>query len=142
MALRKRDSVSSRKPRGSLVDGPAIACELVRLIEGEALQPHPEEAALQQLHLLARAAARLWRDISMTAVEVTPASERHSNRVALFSLRIARVMGLSEKQVLRILRAAYLHDVGEVAVSGPIMLKPGRLAAEEREAMQAHSIVG
>ncbi len=142
MALRNRYQVRRKKARVSLAKKPEISAELKTLIEGEALHPGPEAATLQELRSLARAAARLWRDISTTVVEVTPDNEHHSNRTALFSLRIARVMGLSEGQALRILRAAYLHDVGEVAVSESLMLKPGRLAAEEIEAMQVHPIVG
>ncbi len=142
MALCNRYQAPRRRPLGLLASESEIVIELTTLIKGGAPNLAPKTATLQQLRSLAGGAARLWCDISMTAVEPSPDSEHHSNWVALFSLRIARLMGLSQGQTLRILRAAYLHDVGKIAVSESIMRKPGRLAAEERAAMQAHSIVG
>lgn len=141
MASYNRDRIGSTRPSDSQSREPDIAFELMASITGEA-NGLPGSATFQQLRSLARAAARLWGDLAITPSAAAPASEDHSNRVALFSLRIARVMGLSEEQALRILRAAYLHDVGTVAVSESIMRKPGRLTAEERATMQAHSLVG
>ena len=41
-----------------------------------------------------------------------------------------------------IVRAAPLHDLGKVGVPDAILLKPGRLTAEEFEAMKAHPVIG
>ncbi len=38
--------------------------------------------------------------------------------------------------------ASMLHDVGKVAVSDAVLLKPGRLTPEEREVMQSHAEAG
>ena len=51
-------------------------------------------------------------------------------------------MGLPKEQVERILRGAYLHDVGSVGVPDAIMLKPESLSAEERIAIQVHPRIG
>jgi putative two-component system response regulator len=61
--------------------------------------------------------------------------------VGLFSWKIAHLMGLGEEQAERIFQAAYLHDVGSVGVPEPIMLKVGRLTAEERGAMRVHPLI-
>ena len=39
-------------------------------------------------------------------------------------------------------KSAPLHDIGKVGIRDEILLKPGRLTAEEREIMKAHSLLG
>lgn len=39
-------------------------------------------------------------------------------------------------------RFAPLHDIGKIALPDRILLKPGRLSAEEREAMKSHTVRG
>ena len=39
-------------------------------------------------------------------------------------------------------RAAALHDVGKIGIADSILLKPGRLTAEEMEAMRTHVTIG
>ena len=62
-------------------------------------------------------------------------------RVMVFSLRIARILRLSEEQCQRICRAAYLHDVGRIAVSSSILRKSGALTREECAAMRVHPVI-
>ena len=65
----------------------------------------------------------------------------HSERVAIFSVRIAQALGLSAEISQRICRAAYMHDIGKIAVPQPILRKPGALTDEERMAMQVHPLI-
>jgi len=41
-----------------------------------------------------------------------------------------------------ITRAAPLHDIGKIGISDVVLLKPGRLNAEERSIMRGHSLIG
>lgn len=41
-----------------------------------------------------------------------------------------------------IVRSAPLHDIGKVGIPDSILLKPGRLTAEEFEIMKAHPVIG
>ena len=66
----------------------------------------------------------------------------HSRRVADFSVRIARELGLPPEQVETIRLAARVHDVGKIGVPDHILLKPGALSAEERKAVERHSRIG
>jgi HD-GYP domain-containing protein (c-di-GMP phosphodiesterase class II) len=100
--------------------------------------PTPTAEAFHRLRKVAGAISRLWQDLGGTPNPHTSVNEEHSHRVALFSWRIARFMGLPKEQVERILRGAYLHDVGSVGVPGAMMLKPESLSAEERMAIQVH----
>lgn len=49
---------------------------------------------------------------------------------------------LTPENVRKIISAAPLHDIGKIAVSDTILLKPGRLDKEEYEKMKVHSETG
>jgi diguanylate cyclase (GGDEF)-like protein len=66
----------------------------------------------------------------------------HSENVASYAVALGQELGLDRERIVRLRRAAMLHDVGKVAVDGAILDKPDRLTAEEYEAVQAHSAVG
>ncbi|MBK6651835.1 MAG: HD domain-containing protein [Betaproteobacteria bacterium] len=40
------------------------------------------------------------------------------------------------------MKAAPLHDIGKVGIPDAILLKPGKLTAEEFEVMKTHAIIG
>ena len=54
---------------------------------------------------------------------------------------ICRALGLSTELTERIYRAAYLHDIGAVAVASSIFTKPGKLTKLQRASMQVHSAI-
>ncbi len=65
-------------------------------------------------------------------------TEGHTQRVTALTLRLARAMGVPEEELLHIRRGALLHDIGKMAVSDTILLKPGPLSAEEWAIMHQH----
>lgn len=126
MASRDRRHRGSRKPG-----------EVRAFVPSPVLAP----ATFQRLRSIAAALAKLWGDLGFTSPAGVAWSEEHAERVALLGLRIARAVGMSEEQALRILRAGFLRDVGSLAVSESILLKPGSLTEDERAAMQVHPLV-
>ena len=66
----------------------------------------------------------------------------HSQRVADYSLAIAKRMGKSEKEQETIYYSALLHDVGKIRVPEEIINKPGKLTDEEFEQIQIHTVSG
>jgi len=67
----------------------------------------------------------------------------HSRRVQRYSMIIARGLGLSEREIELIGKAALLHDVGKIYEKyGPILRKADKLTAEEWSTMQEHPIDG
>lgn len=100
-----------------------------------------EPTTFQRLRSVAGAIMKLWGAMGFTLPTGVGWSEEHAKAVALLGLRIARAVGMSEEQALRILRAGFLRDVGSLAVSESILLKPGRLSSNERAAMQVHPLV-
>src|SRR6267154_4528594 len=69
-------------------------------------------------------------------------SEGHSNRMAEHAVELGKVEGLAEQELQELRIACLLHDVGKVAVPDSILLKPGRLTAEETEIVRQHPAVG
>jgi PAS domain S-box-containing protein len=66
------------------------------------------------------------------------ATERHTERVAEMTMRLARAMGISEQELVNIRRGALLHDIGKIAIPDSILLKPGPLSDEEWALMYKH----
>ena len=67
----------------------------------------------------------------------------HSRRVQRYSTIIARGLGLSEKDIELIGKAALLHDVGKIYEKyGPILRKADKLTPDEWSTMQEHPADG
>jgi HD-GYP domain-containing protein (c-di-GMP phosphodiesterase class II) len=66
----------------------------------------------------------------------------HSNRVAIISKRLAESMGLPAQRVQQIYLAGLMHDIGKIGVPESVLCKPGRLTAEEYEAIKKHPGLG
>ncbi len=66
-------------------------------------------------------------------------TQTHSRRVALYTRRLARQLGIEGDELLAIERGALLHDIGKIGVSDTILLKPGKLTDDEWVEMRKHS---
>lgn len=67
-------------------------------------------------------------------------TEGHTRRVTELTLKLAKRMGFSEKELVNIKRGAMLHDIGKLGVPDNILLKPGKLNTEEWKIMKKHPI--
>jgi len=90
-----------------------------------------EHSQLEMLVRLARAAE--YRDDD---------TGQHTWRVAHVSGVIAQEMGVPRDQVEMLLRAARLHDVGKITIPDGILMKPGKLSAEEFAVVKRHAEAG
>jgi len=66
----------------------------------------------------------------------------HSQRVCLYAAELARAMGWGDDPIKDLMRGAFLHDIGKMAIPDAILMKPGALTTEERLVMQTHVRVG
>lgn len=66
----------------------------------------------------------------------------HLQRVRVYSMELAKELGLSEDETEALRAASVLHDIGKLAVPEHIISKPGKLTPEEFEKMKIHPIVG
>ncbi len=65
-------------------------------------------------------------------------TEGHSRRVTAYTIALGREMGLSDCELAVIARGAFLHDIGKIATPDCILLKPGKLDADETFIMRQH----
>jgi response regulator RpfG family c-di-GMP phosphodiesterase len=71
-----------------------------------------------------------------------PETGLHILRMAQYSVMIARHLGWTRQPLDYLLHAAPMHDVGKVGTPDQILLKPGKLTAEEFETMKEHAMIG
>ena len=65
-------------------------------------------------------------------------AEGHTQRVTDLTLKLARVMNISESQLTHIRHGALLHDIGKMGVPDHILLKADELTDKEWETMRKH----
>lgn len=70
----------------------------------------------------------------------SPFTAGHSERVGQYTDLIAETLGVDAERRRWLRRAALLHDVGKLGVSNTILDKPGRLDADEWEAVKLHAV--
>lgn len=89
---------------------------------------------------------RLYTNIIRALAHTIDAKDRytrgHSQRVADYSLAIAKRMGKSPNEQKIIYYAALLHDVGKIRVPEEIINKPGRLTEDEFNQIKIHPVSG
>ncbi len=66
----------------------------------------------------------------------------HSERVARYSVALAKFMGLSEQEQEVIRRGALLHDIGKIGVRELVLNKPDKLSQEELAHIRSHPARG
>lgn len=110
-------------------------------------------AVEEQKRDLERKVEERTRELELTAGEVLERLARagelrdddtgmHTRRVGELAARIAGALGLPPEQVESIRRTAPLHDVGKIGIPDAVLLKPGKLEADEWQTMKRHTLVG
>ena len=66
----------------------------------------------------------------------------HTVRVGEYCAAIAHSYGWSADQCAAIRVAGMLHDIGKIGIPDFVMVKSGSLSAEERQLIQAHTLMG
>ncbi|MFH0809186.1 MAG: HD domain-containing phosphohydrolase [Pseudomonadota bacterium] len=93
------------------------------------------ESVMQNLHATLRAL--------VGAIEAKDSyTEQHSKRVTTLAVAIATEMSCAEEEVEALRFAGHLHDIGKIGIRDHILLKPGRLTAEEYTMVKAHPVIG
>jgi HD-GYP domain-containing protein (c-di-GMP phosphodiesterase class II) len=70
----------------------------------------------------------------------SPYTAGHSDRVAIYTDKVAESMGVLPTRRRRLRRAAALHDIGKLGVPNSILDKPGRLDDREWISMRDHAV--
>lgn len=69
-------------------------------------------------------------------------TRQHSSRVTEIALVLARELGCSAEELNVLNFAGPLHDIGKIGIRDDILLKPGRLTAEEYAKIKEHPAIG
>jgi putative nucleotidyltransferase with HDIG domain len=69
-------------------------------------------------------------------------TEGHCQRVTAFTISIAKAMPVPAHYLAVLARAAFLHDIGKMAIPDGILRKPGPLTDDEKKIMRTHCEVG
>jgi putative nucleotidyltransferase with HDIG domain len=71
-----------------------------------------------------------------------PESFGHSQRVTAYTISIAKSVPVPLSYLTVLARAAFLHDIGKMAIPGKILRKPGPLDDAEKVIMRTHCEIG
>jgi hypothetical protein len=142
-----RGRVRARSPDGGLSPG-ALYAEIVASANaafeaGREGQP-PD---LGHVRLLAeRMHSNLLKDNGLVLRSLEPHAEydmaSHSANVAIIAGKIGLGMAMGTEDVVRVILAGIVHDVGMARLPEVLFRKPGRLTDVEREKLREHPVLG
>ena len=69
-------------------------------------------------------------------------TEGHRQRVTAFCISLAKAMPVPDTDLPILARAAFLHDIGKMAIPDSILRKPGPLDDAEKKKMREHCEIG
>ncbi len=112
-------------------------------------QAQSEHDALRSAQDLLRTRDAVIFGLAKLAESRDPETGHHLERISLYSTRLANALRVLPKYhrvvtpgFIRLLGiSSVLHDIGKVGLEDTVLLKPGRLNAEERRKMQEHTLV-
>lgn len=86
------------------------------------------------------------KEILYTLGEVTEARSEetgfHVKRVSKYCELLAEKYGLSKREIILLTYATPIHDIGKIAISDNILLKPGKLTTDEFNMVKTHTTIG
>ena len=110
-----------------------------RLLEHNA---NLEDKVAARTNDLERARLEILDRLALAAEYRDDATQEHARRIGRMSGLLAPRLDWPEHDVELIRRAAPLHDIGKIGIPDGILLKPGRLHADEFERIKAHTTIG
>lgn len=69
-------------------------------------------------------------------------TQGHTDRVSALALRLAERLHFTPAQTQALRWGSYLHDIGKIAISDAVLLKPGSLSGDEWTIMRGHVAAG
>jgi len=67
-------------------------------------------------------------------------TEGHTQRVAVLTVKLARLLGLNDAELVHVRWGALLHDIGKMGIADGILLKNGPLTTAEWAVMKKHTV--
>jgi putative two-component system response regulator len=123
-------------------DPTEILLRITNLLDARSLHVELEERVRERTRELEGAHLETVERLALAVEYREDGTGGHTRRVGQASALLARALGLPRTDVMLIRQAAPLHDVGKIAIPDRILLKPGRLTAEEWAVMKTHTTIG
>jgi putative two-component system response regulator len=101
-----------------------------------------EQTVEERTRALAEAEIEMLKCLALAAEYRDDETGQHTQRVGTLAAMIAEVAGQSPEEIGLLAAAAPLHDIGKIGIPDRILLKPGRLTAEEFALMKSHTLIG
>lgn len=131
------------------IDTYSLSSRLSNIIDLYRHKNNLEEKVLYQTHKIQTLNEKIIESLGNVVEFRDMESGGHIKRVKSFTRIIAKSVmhqcpeyGLTKEKIDMIELASPLHDVGKISISDTILLKPGRLTAEEFEIMKTHTTRG
>jgi cyclic di-GMP phosphodiesterase len=119
------------------------------IIENRSYQRNLEQLVEERTAQLSGALSQLEQSYDDTlealgsALDLKDAeTEGHCQRVTAFTISIAKAMPVPNPYLPVLARAAFLHDIGKMAIPDGILRKPGPLDDNEKQIMRKHCEIG
>ena len=107
----------------------------------------------EQKNILEQKVQERTQELEDTRMEVVlrlgRAAEYKDNETGLHVVRMSKIahllgtaMGMSEADAKLLLHASPMHDIGKIGIPDDVLLKPGKLDADEWEVMKTHCQIG
>lgn len=112
-----------------------------RLLEERVRERTEDLAHVQDVTILGFATLAEFRDQETGAHLIR--TQQYVRILAQYLSIHPRFLGyLNQEEIELLYKSAPLHDIGKIAVPDRILLKPGKLTAEEFEVMKRHTVLG
>jgi putative nucleotidyltransferase with HDIG domain/diguanylate cyclase (GGDEF)-like protein len=119
-----------------------ISQKLQKFKENEEYKEHLQELLQEQTRKMSENYEKTLYSMVELIEQRDTYTAGHSKRVAYYSEIIAREMGYSEEECLKLHQAGILHDLGKIETPDSVLLNPTRLNEIEYKLIQEHVTVG
>jgi response regulator RpfG family c-di-GMP phosphodiesterase len=101
-----------------------------------------EDTVRERTEELRRTHLEIVRRLAQAAEWHDDTTGRHISRMSRLTQRLALAAGMDAGHAEMLLQASALHDIGKIGIPDRVLLKPGKLDAEEWELMKTHTTIG
>ncbi|MEP6495893.1 MAG: HD domain-containing phosphohydrolase [bacterium] len=80
--------------------------------------------------------------LALTVEARDTSTDGHCHRLAQYATTLGEAAGEGPEALAALERGGYLHDVGKIGIPDAVLLKPGKLSADETAIMRQHTLIG
>jgi putative nucleotidyltransferase with HDIG domain len=132
------ETVSAVTADVARITGLAMAAVMVTALILYPIMAHQQRLVVAKAQESVRANMETLKVLGSAIAKRDSDTHNHNFRVTVYAVRTAEAMGLPSATVRSLAKGAFLHDIGKIAIPDQILLKPGRLTADEFTIMRQH----